>query len=645
MATQRRPRGDSTEALEIDFLVASLANAKLQVAELTSDNEQLRHNIKKLKTTTAAAVASRTPSPLQQDQPDRNYSTSPSHYSMADLENKLVEERMRAAEQAFLREQSQHKLHSEQRMLKEQLVTMQQRERKHRQDATTNNRNNSSPSSDPPAPSAPSAPSTPSTPPAPSAPPSPCYRTQAATFKRALKAPVYQGNTTTSSIQSFVLNDKTCRIHMLCYLSIPDIGLRYAFLCKQCQQHVQPPTPLTWRGRTSLWTCYVEECTTTSSSSFLSAKHRACLWFFATTGYSHPTSAMLYDYKQLLVELDVESSGGGGGGDGDGDGGNGVNGGHGSNNTSQDRITINNDVGRTFATNTFSSFSTTTTTPPPKYTLPSTRSLKNVLYAYLAHDPSSVGYCQGMNFLVGLLLIGYTNAYTTAATTTTIECAALYTFLGIMHPRSRYQGNLLYRQGLQHIKAMMGVHARLVEKHLPVLSQHFQQEQVVPDLYSVSWFMTLFSNYTTLGYTEALQTTTLFFMSGWKATHRTALAILDSLQENLLAQSFGNICMALRKNFGRQVHCLYIGRQYKITRKILKKMLRQVQKQQREVIDNKSIAPKASSSPIDSPSTSLSSFPPSPSITPPKTPPLKSKASPGSRLSALSGRLGSLPLM
>ena len=143
MATQRRPRGDSTEALEIDFLVASLANAKLQVAELKSDNEQLRHKIKKLKITTAAAVASRTPSPLQQDQPDRNYSTSPSHYSMADLENKLVEERMRAAEQAFLREQSQHKLHSEQRMLKEQLVTMQQRERKHRQDPS-NNRNNSS---------------------------------------------------------------------------------------------------------------------------------------------------------------------------------------------------------------------------------------------------------------------------------------------------------------------------------------------------------------------------------------------------------------------------------------------------------------------------------------------------------------------
>ena len=49
MATQRRPRGDSTEALEIDFLVASLANAKLQVAELKSDNEQLRHKIKKLK--------------------------------------------------------------------------------------------------------------------------------------------------------------------------------------------------------------------------------------------------------------------------------------------------------------------------------------------------------------------------------------------------------------------------------------------------------------------------------------------------------------------------------------------------------------------------------------------------------------------
>ena len=151
-----------------------------------------------------------------------------------------------------------------------------------------------------------------------------------------------------------------------------------------------------------------------------------------------------------------------------------------------------------------------------------------------------------------------TAATTTAATTTTIECAALYTFLGIMHPRSRFQGNLLYRQGLQHIKAMMGVHARLVELHLPALSRHFQQEQVVPDLYSVSWFMTLFSNYTTLGYTEALQTTTLFFMSGWKATHRTALAILGSLHENLLAQSFGNICMALRKPITKQQshHCL-----------------------------------------------------------------------------------------
>ena len=103
-----RPRHDSQ--LEVDFLVASLANAKLQVAELTSVNQQLRHQLKKYSTT---PKSSPTKSALLSSKDIYSH-------SLEDLEKRLVEERMRAAEEAFLKEQSQQRYRNEQRNLKKQ---------------------------------------------------------------------------------------------------------------------------------------------------------------------------------------------------------------------------------------------------------------------------------------------------------------------------------------------------------------------------------------------------------------------------------------------------------------------------------------------------------------------------------------------
>ena len=347
-----------------------------------------------------------------------------------------------------------------------------------------------------------------------------------------------------------------------------------------------------------MWSHYVQERTAPTAVP-LTAQHRAALWLLSTTGHAHPTRTMIQAYKTLLSYNNFLKI------------------------PSKDRTAINNDVGRTFAPSSFSS-------SPPTYIIPRLDSLRNVLTAYVAHK-DSVGYCQGMNFVVGLLLICFSTAYqhtkvdppqtpqapqdnTPPMDSIYIECATLHTFVGIMQPQARWGGHDLYRQGLIHIRTMMGVHGHLVEMYLPALASHFAREQVVPDLYSVSWFMTLFSNLTTLPhYNCALETLTLFIVSGWKATHRTALAILESMQATLVTQKFGEICMTLRQPIA---DLNYAGRSFKVTRTMLKRMTRQVRKEEKRRKERKVQEVKAREAARGSTM--------SPLVTPPSTPPPRS---------------------
>ena len=67
---------------------------------------------------------------------------------------------------------------------------------------------------------------------------------------------------------------------------------------------------------------------------------------------------------------------------------------------------------------------------------------------------------------------------------------------------------------------------------------------------TVSWFLTLFCNLTTLSLFWARRSMDGFLLGGWPSIHRIAIAVLAELEDCLLEQEFGNICMTLRKPDG-----------------------------------------------------------------------------------------------
>ncbi|KXZ43934.1 hypothetical protein GPECTOR_77g30 [Gonium pectorale] len=117
-------------------------------------------------------------------------------------------------------------------------------------------------------------------------------------------------------------------------------------------------------------------------------------------------------------------------------------------------------------------------------TFPSTRrfrseegqaQLRNVLRAYAAYDPE-VAYCQGMNFLTGLLLMYLpTEGHAFAALVVLMEDRKLKNF---------------YHRSMSLLQVQLWQLSRLIR---PVLNRHLEALGVVPMLYGASWLMTAFS--------------------------------------------------------------------------------------------------------------------------------------------------------
>ena len=527
-AARRRSRGDSTEALEIDFVIQQLANAKLQIAELSNQIQRLQHKNKQLErnallpppSSRNASFPSTPPPPRSANSfpstpsPPRSASSSPNQmHSMEDLEQSLVEERVRAAESEFLHIQ----LQSESKDLKKQLQKMKQHnlQQQQQQQQQQRRRQQNSPPPPPPSLSPPAAAAPPSAPAAAAKLKQGSHLRSKQIYQRALQAPVRTHNVSSKMLPSFVF-ERLCCIPVCTFLSLEEVLSSVGMLCKRLRILTLTPTFDDWHGRTRLWSHFIA---LQSQTEMFNPRHRVSLWLQATTGHTTPTAAMMSEYQALLEKSRQFSSvsGGGGGGSGGGGGGGGGSS-QGERSTSLDQIAIEADVGRTFVKPNRHDSPSGSGSPGSGGSpgggsgsvSPSITSLRNVLLAYSQHS-SSVGYCQGMNFFVGMLLQGFVMAATSTPSLQVplptilltnkdrdkdddkdedeqqeqeheqeqeiqrrrdmfIESAALFTFLGVMAPLSRWGGHELFGHGLTRVRTVMNVHDKLVSS----LSRLFQ---------------------------------------------------------------------------------------------------------------------------------------------------------------------------
>merc|ERR1712222_236036 len=136
---------------------------------------------------------------------------------------------------------------------------------------------------------------------------------------------------------------------------------------------------------------------------------------------------------------------------------------------------------------------------------------------------AEVGYCQGMGFICGLLLMSLLENY-------------------------RMSG--LFMPNLPLLNKYFFQLQRLLEMHMPLLFNHLVQQGVEPTMYASQWFMTVcIYNFP---FSTVVRVWDIFLAEGVKIIFRIALALLKLNQEALLGESFEQILQTLKQAPSRQ---------------------------------------------------------------------------------------------
>ncbi|KAF9912039.1 hypothetical protein EC991_000984 [Linnemannia zychae] len=185
--------------------------------------------------------------------------------------------------------------------------------------------------------------------------------------------------------------------------------------------------------------------------------------------------------------------------------------------------------------------------------------LHSILKAYAHYNPS-VGYCQGMGRLVGMMLMQMPVEDAFWLLVATIE--------GYMQD--------YYTPTLRQLRIDAQVFERLLKDQDPALAEHLEKNDVIPLMYMTQWFMTLFTM--SLPWASVLRVWDVFYYDGVKALFRVGLAILQLCRDHLLnkcptsSELLGFILHIPLENLGPKA-LLETALQIKLTRHSVQKLI------------------------------------------------------------------------
>jgi hypothetical protein len=160
----------------------------------------------------------------------------------------------------------------------------------------------------------------------------------------------------------------------------------------------------------------------------------------------------------------------------------------------------------------------------------SSSQLTSILRAYVALNPE-LGYCQGMNYLAGTFFVVLQDE-----TSTLRSLSALI---------SKFTLRPLYLQE-NHMRELFFYQLdRLIQLYLPSVHASFYIAGVWPRLYSIPWFLTLFSGSFKKQESLVSKLWDMILLKGWKVVFKTSLVILDNLAHHLIGRDFDEIMSVL----------------------------------------------------------------------------------------------------
>lgn len=156
--------------------------------------------------------------------------------------------------------------------------------------------------------------------------------------------------------------------------------------------------------------------------------------------------------------------------------------------------------------------------------------LKNVLVAYARHNPR-IGYCQGLNYIAGLMLLIVRK-----------EEVAFWLLDVIV-------GNLLpdyYAKDMLGLQVEQETLREVVRVKIPDLYDHIEKLGVSYTIFSTKWFICLYID--VLPVETVLRIWDCLFYEGSKVVLRVALTLLSLHKEKLLAcPDFAELCTVMKE--------------------------------------------------------------------------------------------------
>ncbi|GAB0095009.1 uncharacterized protein DMENIID0001_103350 [Sergentomyia squamirostris] len=157
-------------------------------------------------------------------------------------------------------------------------------------------------------------------------------------------------------------------------------------------------------------------------------------------------------------------------------------------------------------------------------------SLFNLLKAYSILDPE-LGYCQGLGFICGVLLLH-------------LEEADAFEML--KHLMFKRQMRNKYLPDMTIFQRELYQLSRLLKDTIPELYEWLDRNEISPTLYAAPWILTLFSSQFPLGFVTRVFD--LLFLESQEVIFRVAISLLDVHKEELLKRDNFEEIMNYMKN-------------------------------------------------------------------------------------------------
>lgn len=159
---------------------------------------------------------------------------------------------------------------------------------------------------------------------------------------------------------------------------------------------------------------------------------------------------------------------------------------------------------------------------------PLAEDLREILRAFVVSRPD-IGYIQGISYIAGLLLIYMDKFQAFVALCNMVLSSNIISF---------------YRFDDFNIKKRLQIFKQVLYYNLPVLCDHFESLDLLPESYLIEWHMTLFAK--TLNIDLVARIWDIYMLEGIKIIYQTSIVILAHFEKRFLEFEYEDIIKELK---------------------------------------------------------------------------------------------------